>query len=72
MVDLRHLLSEQSEAGEMALWRRLLDECNINLTPGTVSCHCSTPGFFRMCFAAVSDATFDEGMRRLQTFMAAN
>ena len=40
-------------AEEEDLWRRLLEETNVNLTPGRVM-HCPKPGLFRLCFAYVS------------------
>jgi aspartate/methionine/tyrosine aminotransferase len=50
LVDLRRFMHEASWAGEDQLWRRILDEANVNLTPGS-ACHIGEPGFMRICFA---------------------
>jgi aspartate/methionine/tyrosine aminotransferase len=50
LVDLRGFLDEASWSGEDELWRRILDETNVNLTPGS-ACRISEPGFMRICFA---------------------
>lgn len=50
LCDLREFLPEQTWAAEHTLWRRMVDEVNVNLTPGS-ACRISEPGFFRVCFA---------------------
>lgn len=52
LVDFRRFLSEPTWDGEHALWRRLLEEANVNLTPGA-ACRIAEPGFMRLCFAGV-------------------
>ena len=52
LADLRAFLPEPTWAGERALWRRLLDETGVNLTPGS-ACRAAEPGFMRLCFAGV-------------------
>lgn len=64
LCDLRPFLTEPTWAAEHQLWRRLLDQANINLTPGS-ACRISEPGFFRLCYAAESEATVCEGVARL-------
>jgi aspartate/methionine/tyrosine aminotransferase len=50
VVDLRRFMDEASWAGEDRLWRQILNETNVNLTPGS-ACHVGEPGFMRICFA---------------------
>ena len=50
LCDFRSYLPEQTWAEEHALWRRILDHANVNLTPGS-ACHIGEPGFMRLCFA---------------------
>ncbi|NOX21527.1 MAG: aminotransferase class I/II-fold pyridoxal phosphate-dependent enzyme [Actinobacteria bacterium] len=50
LCDFRQYLSEPTWDAEDALWRRILDEANVNLTPGS-ACHIAEPGFLRLCFA---------------------
>ncbi|XP_057973634.1 1-aminocyclopropane-1-carboxylate synthase 3 [Malania oleifera] len=67
-VDMRHLLSSNTFEAEMELWKRVLGEVGLNISPGS-SCHCSEPGWFRMCFANMSEEILDLSMQRIKTFM---
>ena len=51
ICDLRPHLPEPSWAGEEQLWRTILDEANVNLTPGS-ACRIVEPGFYRLCYAS--------------------
>ncbi|OVA14570.1 Aminotransferase [Macleaya cordata] len=42
-VDMRHLLSSNTFEGEMELWKKIMYEVGLNISPGS-SCHCSEPG----------------------------
>lgn len=53
LLDLREFLDEQTFDAENALWRRLLEDSRVNLTPGA-ACRVAEPGFMRLCFAAAS------------------
>jgi aspartate/methionine/tyrosine aminotransferase len=64
LCDLRRFLPEQTWEAEQRLWQRMLDEANVNLTPGS-ACRIAEPGFFRLCYAAESDAAVREGVSRL-------
>jgi aspartate/methionine/tyrosine aminotransferase len=64
LLDLRRSLDERSWPGEAALWRRLLERANVNLTPGA-ACRVGEPGFMRLCFAGVPPATAAEAIRRI-------
>ncbi|KAK3160600.1 hypothetical protein QOZ80_1BG0061710 [Eleusine coracana subsp. coracana] len=67
-MDMRGLLAEQTVAGELNLWDRLLREVRLNISPGS-SCHCSEPGWFRVCFANMSLDTLDLALARITRFM---
>ncbi|XP_062232470.1 1-aminocyclopropane-1-carboxylate synthase 3-like [Phragmites australis] len=67
-VDMRLLLDEATVSGELKLWRRVITEAKLNVSPGS-SCHCSEPGWFRMCFANMSVETLDVALQRLSCFM---
>jgi len=64
LVDVRPLMEEISWEGEERLWRHLLDELNINLTPGD-ACHNGEPGFMRLVFSSVPTEAAVEGVHRL-------
>jgi DNA-binding transcriptional MocR family regulator len=42
----------------------LLDEGNVNLTPGS-ACRIAEPGFFRLCYAALPVEHVVEGIERV-------
>lgn len=66
-VDMRHLLSSDTFEAEKELWKRILYEVGLNVSPGS-SCHCSEPGWFRMCFANMSVETLKVAMQRVKAF----
>ncbi len=51
LCDLREFLEEPTWEAEASLWRRLLEDTNVNITPGA-ACRIAEPGFFRLCYAA--------------------
>ncbi|MEM1031300.1 MAG: aminotransferase class I/II-fold pyridoxal phosphate-dependent enzyme [Myxococcota bacterium] len=65
LCDLRGHLEAASFEAEHTLWRRLLDDHNLNLTPGR-ACRIATPGFFRLCYAGVDDDALDVALARLR------
>ncbi|NND03360.1 MAG: aminotransferase class I/II-fold pyridoxal phosphate-dependent enzyme [Acidimicrobiia bacterium] len=67
LVDVRPLMEEVSWEAEDALWRRLLAEERINLTPGT-ACRNGEPGFMRLVFSSTPTDALVEGARRLGRF----
>jgi len=67
-VDMRHLLHSNTFEAEMELWKKILYEVRLNISPGS-SCHCTEPGWFRMCFANMSEETLNLAMKRLKTFV---
>jgi aspartate/methionine/tyrosine aminotransferase len=50
LADFRPFMDEVSWEEEGRLWNRILDEANVNVTPGS-ACHVGEPGFMRICFA---------------------
>ncbi len=64
IVDLRRYLSAPTWEAEDTLWRRILDQTNVNLTPGS-ACRIVEPGFMRLCFAAVAKETGATGVERI-------
>ena len=64
LCDLRGYLDEETWEAEDALWHRILDEANVNLTPGSV-CRNGEPGFMRLCFATEPKETVVTAVRRL-------
>jgi len=68
VVDVRPLMHELTWEAEDALWRELLDEHNINLTPGS-ACHNGEPGFMRLVFSSVTPEAAIAGAERLGRFV---
>jgi len=68
-IDLRALLPEATFAAEAELQRRLFEEAHLLLTPGQ-ACHAEAPGFFRCCFAWMSEEAISDGIARIATFPA--
>ncbi|CAL4895340.1 unnamed protein product [Urochloa decumbens] len=66
-VDMRPMLEEATVEGEIRLWRQVVDEAKLNVSPGS-SCHCCEPGWFRVCFANMSLETLDVAFQRLSRF----
>jgi aspartate/methionine/tyrosine aminotransferase len=64
LLDLRRFLHASTFEAEHALFRRLLDEANVNLTPGA-ACRVAEPGFMRLCFAAVPTAVAVRAIERI-------
>ncbi|XP_020598449.1 1-aminocyclopropane-1-carboxylate synthase 3-like [Phalaenopsis equestris] len=67
-VDMRHLLTKNSFDGEMELWKKIVYDVGLNISPGS-SCHCAEPGWFRVCFANMTEATLDIAIQRLRKFV---
>ncbi|KAK8660611.1 hypothetical protein V6N13_051533 [Hibiscus sabdariffa] len=67
-MNMSPLLDEPTREGELALWKIILNEVRLNISPGS-SCHCSEPGWFRVCFANISDQTLGVALERIHKFM---
>ena len=70
-VNMRGLMrNAPSFEGEMELWKKVVFEVGLNISPGS-SCHCREPGWFRVCFANMSAKTLDVALQRLAAFAEA-
>ncbi|XP_057806823.1 1-aminocyclopropane-1-carboxylate synthase 3-like [Salvia miltiorrhiza] len=67
-VDMRHLLRSESFEAEMELWKKMVYEVRLNISPGS-SCHCVEPGWFRVCFANMSEDTLQLAIRRIKSYV---
>ncbi|KAJ1697213.1 hypothetical protein LUZ63_005725 [Rhynchospora breviuscula] len=67
-VDMRHLLDKNTFTSEMELWKKIVYDVGLNVSPGS-SCHCTEPGWFRVCFANMSTETLEMAMQRLASFV---
>ncbi|XP_073132194.1 1-aminocyclopropane-1-carboxylate synthase 7-like [Henckelia pumila] len=68
-MDLSPLLEECTKEQELDLWKLILHEVKLNISPGS-SCHCSEPGWFRVCFANMSEPTLEVALKRIHVFMS--
>ncbi|KAJ4846309.1 1-aminocyclopropane-1-carboxylate synthase 3 [Turnera subulata] len=67
-VNMKHLLSSNTFEAEMELWKKIVYDVKLNISPGS-SCHCTEPGWFRVCFANMSQETLELAMQRLKSFV---
>ncbi|KAJ6327944.1 hypothetical protein OIU77_009762 [Salix suchowensis] len=67
-VNLKHLLSSNTFDAEMELWKEIVHQVKLNISPGS-SCHCTEPGWFRVCFANMSEETLNLAVQRLKSFV---
>nr|XP_011460284.1 PREDICTED: 1-aminocyclopropane-1-carboxylate synthase 8-like [Fragaria vesca subsp. vesca] len=64
-VDMRHLLRDNTFEAEKELWEKVVRVVGLNISPGA-SCHCTEPGWFRMCFANMCEETLRVAMHRIK------
>ncbi|KAL1569118.1 acetyl-CoA synthetase [Salvia divinorum] len=67
-MDLRRLLKSATYEAELELWRLIINEVKLNVSPGAAF-HCSEPGWFRVCFANMDDETMEVAMERIRKFV---
>ncbi|KAF6138189.1 hypothetical protein GIB67_011029 [Kingdonia uniflora] len=67
-MNLSPFLENPTREGELSLWNSILHEVKLNISPGS-SCHCLEPGWFRVCFANMSEKTLDVALKRIHDFM---
>ncbi|XP_010919134.4 1-aminocyclopropane-1-carboxylate synthase-like [Elaeis guineensis] len=67
-MDLRRLLKEFTVEGELELWRVMVNDVKLNVSPGSWF-HCSEPGWFRACFANMDDETMEVALGRIESFV---
>jgi aspartate/methionine/tyrosine aminotransferase len=70
ICDLRPWLDEPSFVAEDRLWRRIVDEARVNLTPGA-ACRIAEPGWFRLCFASAPHVAVLAAIERVGALLAA-
>ncbi|GLJ27269.1 hypothetical protein SUGI_0535210 [Cryptomeria japonica] len=66
-VNMSHLLTSNDLEGELKLWKSILYETKLNISPGS-SFNCMEPGWFRVCFAESNITTMEVALQRLQRF----
>ncbi|XP_052182834.1 1-aminocyclopropane-1-carboxylate synthase 7 [Diospyros lotus] len=67
-MNLSPLLEKPTRECELKLWKSILNEVKLNISPGS-SCHCWEAGWFRVCFANMSEKTLEVALRRIRDFM---
>lgn len=67
-MNLSPLLKTPTREGELSLWKSIIRDLKLNISPGS-SCHCSEPGWFRVCFANMSEQTLEVALKRIHNFM---
>ncbi|XP_061337824.1 1-aminocyclopropane-1-carboxylate synthase isoform X2 [Gastrolobium bilobum] len=70
-MDLRRLLKNPNFESEMELWKVIIHDVKINVSPGS-SFHCSEPGWFRACYANMDDTTVQVSLQRIRNFVHQN
>ncbi|CAK8544219.1 unnamed protein product [Lathyrus sativus] len=70
-MDLRGLLKNATFKSELKLWRVIIHEVKINVSPG-VSFHCSEPGWFRVCYANMDDRDVQIALQRIRSLVTQN
>lgn len=70
LCDMRRFMTEISWDAENALWRSILENANVNLTPGS-ACHVGEPGFMRLCFTSEPTDAIVAGIERIGHLLTA-
>ncbi|XP_010422075.1 PREDICTED: 1-aminocyclopropane-1-carboxylate synthase 6-like [Camelina sativa] len=66
-MDLRNLLKTATFDSETELWRVIVHQVKLNVSPGG-SFHCHEPGWFRVCFANMDHKTMETALERIRVF----
>ncbi|XP_054787798.1 1-aminocyclopropane-1-carboxylate synthase 7-like [Prosopis cineraria] len=66
-MNLSPMLQKPTKEAEIELWNCIVHEVKLNISPGS-SCHCSEPGWFRVCFANMSEHTLEVALKRMRNF----
>ncbi|KAL8236453.1 hypothetical protein R6Q59_017534 [Mikania micrantha] len=67
-MNLSPYLEEPTIKSELTIWKTIMHEVRLNISPGS-SCHCSEPGWFRVCFANMSEETLEVALSRIHEFI---
>ncbi|XP_061344055.1 1-aminocyclopropane-1-carboxylate synthase-like [Gastrolobium bilobum] len=70
-MNLRSLLKKPTFEAEMELWKVIIHQVKINISPGS-SFHCSEPGWFRVCYANMDDKAVEVSLTRMRAFVSQN
>ncbi|KAM3281719.1 1-aminocyclopropane-1-carboxylate synthase 4 [Capsicum chacoense] len=70
-MDLRPMLKEPTFDAEMSLWKLIINDVKLNVSPGS-SFNCPEAGWFRVCFANIDDQTVEIALARIRMFVDAN
>ncbi|CAM8876684.1 unnamed protein product [Rhodiola kirilowii] len=70
-MDLHKMLKDQTFDAEMELWKLIIYDVKLNVSPGQ-SFHCAEPGWFRVCFANMDDEVMEIALKRIRTFVSKN
>lgn len=68
LADFRRFMDEPTWAEEDRIWRLILNEANVNLTPGS-ACQIGEPGFMRICFATEPSDVVASAIGRIGTLL---
>lgn len=68
VVDMRQFLDEATWEAEDRLWYKMLNEANVNITPGS-ACRMPEPGFFRICFASEPPEVVTQAITRISRIL---
>lgn len=67
-VDMRRLLRDGSFEAEMEMWDEMVAQFGLNVSPGS-SFHSVEPGWFRVCFANMTQETLGLSVGRIRAFV---
>ncbi|GJU83413.1 1-aminocyclopropane-1-carboxylate synthase 7-like protein [Tanacetum coccineum] len=67
-MNLSPYLKDDTKESEIEIWKAIMEEVKLNISPGS-SCRCLEAGWFRVCFANMSEETLEVALRRLHEFM---
>lgn len=67
-MNLQWMLKEETVAAELEVWRVIIHDIKLNISPGS-SFHCSEPGWFRVCFANMDEETMQTALERIRRFV---
>lgn len=68
LADFRRFMDEPTWAEEDRIWRLILNEANVNLTPGS-ACQIGEPGFMRLCFATEPPEVVASAINRIGSLL---
>ncbi|XP_047324062.1 1-aminocyclopropane-1-carboxylate synthase 7-like [Impatiens glandulifera] len=67
-MNMKPFLEKPTMECELDLWNSIVNDVKLNISPGS-SCHCSEPGWFRVCFANMSENTLEVALKRIRDFI---